>query len=169
VGTYLAEFVKKYRIEERHGGLIFYKAVLSNYAPWCCGASMSIPDQLARKYSASGYVSPRPDDHLMTRIQTALMGVYRPGAEVKCTHYNTDRAKACGEGLHVGTLKCAMRFQSGSERIVECLVMPEDVVCVPDIAVLSHANGLCQKVRCKRLLVLEDVTDKVCPWIPSTS
>jgi hypothetical protein len=75
----------------------------------------------------------------------------------------------CAAGLHVGTLSCAREFAFGRLNwlhvpmvIVKCLVMPEDVVCVPNQALFNRVSGSDfvkpshQKIRCKKLQVLEE-------------
>lgn len=74
-------------------------------------------------------------------------GAYRPGNEVHCYRYSTNRSLSCDEGLHVGTFGFARGFIDRSKPImIEVFVKPEDVVCVP----YGYGVG---KIRCKKLLV----------------
>lgn len=131
----LGEFIERYGIEKRDGKLVLYKAVAHDY--W-------------------NFVS-----HDRTKR-------YLLGTVVTETFYNTDRRESCSYGLHVGTYKCAQEFAAGdvwrrdSPRIVECLVSPKDVVCVPQAAltvssIVGRIHPEDQKIRCKRLTVIKRV------------
>jgi hypothetical protein len=146
IGQRLREFVKAYDIEERHGGLILYKTVTEKYAPWITDIGNHCPLALVYKYGNGS----RND------ACKALRGVYAPGSLVSCEEVDLNPNISCGQGLHVGTLRCAHAFHSHTNRIVECLVMPRDVVCIPWCALIGSSPSH-QKIRCKRLQVLRDV------------
>jgi hypothetical protein len=149
-------FTEKYKVKQRHGGLILYKAVCYNYAPWVAAR----PDHSAWDYEVN---SDAQEKALEKALMRKYAGVYLPGTVVTCKDYDTDRDVLCGPGLHVGTLACAMRFYDDMGVIVECLVMPRDVICVPYSATNSWSPRLSQKekIRCKRLQVLRDITDEI--------
>jgi hypothetical protein len=144
----LQKFVDEHSIERRHGGLVFYKAVTKDYGPWCTAHLSSVPDELAKKHG-SGEAARRN-----------CKGAYEVGMVVKCDDYDTDVEESCAAGLHVGTNACARSFHNPTDRIIECLVMPEDIVCVPNTALDIHSWTEGHKVRCKKLQVLKDITDE---------
>lgn len=97
--------------------LILYKVVTKSFSPWW-----------------------------LHHARNKHSGIYRPGTSVTCKEWDSHRYNTCGKGLHIGTLDFCTEF-AGMNRpyIVEVLVRPEDVVCVP-----IDSNG---KIRCNRLLV----------------
>jgi hypothetical protein len=77
-------------------------------------------------------------------------GAYKPGNLVVCRDVSNNRNNDCGRGLHAATLDFAAKFATCDVPfVVEVLVKPQDIVCVP------HGNmwGPTKKIRCKRLLV----------------
>jgi hypothetical protein len=123
-------FIKHYNIEEKYGGLILYKAVCKDGQAW--------------------YI----------KTETAP---YQPGTEVACNDYDIDPNQCCGSGLHVCPLADAKDFRTwtldvAGMHIIECLVMPEDIICVPYEAAKARPLEII-KVRCKKLLVLRVLED----------
>jgi hypothetical protein len=103
--------------------LVLYKAVRLNFLPW---------------YNIF-------DDSTLTKRMYRLQP-YKPGTVVKCRKYSTNRFDDCGPGLHVATWSWACVFRKRHNlRLVQVLVRPKDVVCVP--------NGVEGKIRCKKLWV----------------
>jgi len=136
--TRLKKFIEKYHIETRivNGNecLVMYKAVRWDFGSW--------------------YYRDRPEYD---------MGAYKPGTVVKCNKYDRSTHMDCGEGLHVGSLRFANSFRRAfcdpvnRMRIVEVLVYPRDVVCVPSASLIMRNEG---KVRCKKLIVLRTIPRK---------
>jgi len=94
-------------------------------------------------------------------VGSSSKGAYRPGTLVECSVFDTSRYKDCGKGLHVSTLRFASQFAGKrAPLIVEILVRPRDIVCVP------FAGG---KVRCRRLIVSRLIGRKAISWNGGTS
>jgi hypothetical protein len=135
----LQEFIALHDIEQRDGGkLVFYKAV-------------------SREWGSLWVRMMAQTRGFDTSTTHGAANVYRIGMEVRVREWNTDRSTECGLGLHVGTKDCAKDYQedgcflgSGDtkRRLVEVLVDPKDVVCVP-----FHGS----KIRCKRLVVAREI------------
>jgi hypothetical protein len=138
----LKQYVDRYNIKTRDGHLILYKGVTKKFEP-----PLHRPKACRDKEP------------------------YKPGTLVTCRRVNRDPKKSCGAGLHVGTLDCARLFSmhlptpdcarlfstrlfSMHGRVVQVAVKPEDVVCVPDVALVS-STAWDQKIRVKRLQVLK--------------
>jgi hypothetical protein len=126
--TGLKEFIVKNNIEIRKIGrlkfLVLYKAVRQDFGSWWW------------------YIMKVPKDDT---------DAYRPGTTVKCREWSIDRNDDCGPGLHIGTWEYAYWF--GIEmRIVEVLVRPKDVVCVPK-PITKPTN----KIRCNCLRVTREI------------
>jgi hypothetical protein len=121
----LQTFVKDFSIKtKRVGGhkyFVFYKKVTKDFnscwiAQHCYGASLF-----------------------------NSVGAYKPGTIVTCRKWDTDRIHSCSIGLHIGTLYFAESFSFLDNPIIEVLVRPQDIICVP-----FQESG---KIRCKRLRV----------------
>lgn len=126
----LATFIKQNSIETRningHKHLVLYKAVRMDFGSWWL--------------RFNGHDAGGKDK-----------GAYAPGMTVKCRKWSSDRNYDCGRGLHVATYFRACHFARYERmRIIEVLVKPSDVVCVP-----YFTNG---KIRCKRLKVVRTVS-----------
>ncbi len=147
----LKEFVNMYHIRMRKGKLVLYKAVTKEYG--------------------SLYLVDINDGNLVH----GCANVYLPGTEVKVepNDVNTNPVVLCGKGLHVGTWRCAKLFASQTSfsslskgpRIMEVLVDPKDVICVPNQSIEKDTIGgitifpkeSAQKIRCKRLIVVKEI------------
>ena len=129
----LAEYIGTHRIKRRGGKLVLYKAVSKEWG------SLYVRMKLGGNSGSRG-----------------ISGVYRPGTVVKARSWDNNPNSDCGEGLHVCTLRCALDYRDLSyfasddthRRLVEVLVDPEDVVCVPRWG---------SKIRCKKLVVVAEV------------
>lgn len=120
----LARFIKRYKIKMKNGMLVLYKAVRKDFGSWWC-------TNIVGKKAASG--------------------IYTPGTEVKCRRCNRNPLEPCGQGLHVSTKKFAYRFQkSAAPTIIQVLVAPEDVACVP---ISGWPYRPTEKIRVRRLYV----------------
>lgn len=129
----LAEFIAKCHIKTRivdhEEYLVMYKAVRPDFGSWY------------RRTLTS---------------QSKDGGAYKPGTTVDCRTWSSNRRNECGKGLHVGTRAFVKRFireichYIQRMVLIEVLVRPEDVVCVP----LVHKG----KIRCKRLVVVKTVS-----------
>lgn len=143
--TGLKEFIAENDIEIRRIGrlkfLVLYKAVRDDYGSWW---------------------------HHIMKLRNDT-NAYRPGTTVRCREWSIDRDDDCGPGLHVGTWEHARWFASWSDkdwstiggkavylskmRIIEVLVHPKDVVCVPK-PVAKHIG----KIRCNCLRVVRETS-----------
>jgi len=130
----LEEFIQNRNIKTRDGKLVLYKAVSKEWR------SLYIRMITGGDSRAHGAV-----------------GAYRPGTVVKASVWSTNSNNDCGEGLHVCTLRRALKYRDltyfdnndWKRRLVEVLVNPKDVVYVP------RYNS--SKIRCKRLFVVAEV------------
>jgi hypothetical protein len=115
----LQHFITTYKIKTRiingKNYLVLYKRVRKNFGSLWHARSIGIHD----------------------------VGAYRPGTIVKCTSWNVNRSEDCGKGLHVASFGFALLYNQFVP-MIEVLVKPEDVVCVPHY---------CGKIRCKQLRV----------------
>jgi len=134
----LADFVCANGIGIRSGKLVLYKAVSKEWGSlW------------VRNITDNG---------------VGRSNVYCLGTLVSCRRWNSDRDKGCGQGLHVGTWDCAVYFARNGflgdfdRRVVEVLVDPEDVVCVPYQSKFRSRHN--KKIRCRRLLVAAEMDIK---------
>ena len=120
----LRDFITTYKIKTRvvdkKSYLVLYKCVRKNF-----GSLWHIGDKNVHDVDA-----------------------YRPGTIVKCTSWNVNRDEDCGSGLHVATLGFALLYNQFVP-MIEVLVKPKDVVCVPKY---------CAKIRCKQLRVARVVS-----------
>ena len=130
----LQDFIDSHNIGTSDGKLVLYKAVSREWG--------------------SLYVR-------MVGYERGAAGAYLPGTVVRVRKWGTSREVECDYGLHVCTLSCAIGFldcdlffsrSDNRRRLVEVLVDPKDVVAVP-----FRDNG---KIRCKRLVVVGEVTRK---------
>lgn len=137
----LEEFIRRHNINTRDGKLVLYKAVSKEWG------------SLWVRMEAQKHEDGPNNGH-------GAVGAYQPGAKVRAKVWNDNRYADCGAGLHVGTLPCAVDFLDrstffsygdGRRRLIEVLVDPEDVVAVPFWS---------RKIRCKRLVVVGEVTPK---------
>jgi hypothetical protein len=135
----LKEFINFFNIKWRDGKLVLYKAVSKEWGSlW---VRMMMRNQGFCSYTTRGGSN-----------------VYLIGMEVRVREWDPDRYIKCGLGLHVGTKMCAEHFLSNSlgyydtgRRLIEVLVDPKDVVCVP-------LSG--NKIRCKRLVVVREIKQR---------
>jgi hypothetical protein len=142
----LQEFISQHNIQMRKGKLVLYKAVSKEWGSlWVRSSARTHQEKLSETPGSSK--------------------VYRLGMEVNTRRVNSYRSEECGEGLHVGTLACAkefldcgalLDFTDKNRRLIEVLVDPEDVACVPHRALTSP---MCEfhKIRCRRLVVVKTV------------
>jgi len=142
----LEEFIDRHDIKTQDGKLVLYKAVSKEYG------------SLWIRYYHNG--------------THGHCGAYKPGTLVteSARDLNTNRNESCGTGLHVGTFACAESFAAHPEilcdhyalrRIVQVLVDPDDVVCVPFEALLDlDLPSAHHKIRCRRLLVVAEIERK---------
>ena len=116
----LSEFIDRFKIKTRvvNGTkyLIMYKAVRSDFGSiW------------------------------LDMVSKRDKGAYRLGMTVVCRKWSSNRRNECGKGLHVATRNFADGFAIHGDKVIEVLVHPKDVICVP-----PNTNG---KIRCRRLVV----------------
>ena len=120
----LAKFIKRFRIKTKNGMLVLYKAVRKDLGSWWTTEN-------------SG--------------PKAAGGIYTPGTEVKCRRCDRNPRETCGRGLHVSTESFARQFQkTAAPTIIQVLVDPKDVVCVP---IPYWAKKSVRKIRVRRLYV----------------
>jgi len=126
----LEEFIKENKIRRRGGKLVLYKAVSKEWG--------------------SLYVR-------MNKIRNGRSNSYCVGTCVKTRRYSNSRSKGCGRGLHVATYSMALDYieamvffdpKDCGRRLIEVLVEPDDVVCVPYVG---------NKIRCRRLVVSAEI------------
>jgi hypothetical protein len=142
----IKKYIKMYKVErDSAGNSMLYKAVRDDYGSW---------------YNYSSWYHRRSKGF----FDGFKVGAYRPGTLViNSRGTTTDRRKACGEGLHVGILDCAVEFASrwiSDPRIIQVSVNPYDVGCVPCHALEEHLDNQIKKIRVKKLIVVKDITKR---------
>lgn len=144
----LEAFIKDNNIRTHNGKLVLYKAVSKEWGSlW---VRMKRLSEVAAPSSSFTF----PELH-----SPGLSDVYLPGTTVRIRKYDSDPYERCGRGLHVATLAYAIDFldrdffstADAQRRLIQVLVDPEDVVAVPPWS---------KKIRCRRLIVVGEVTKK---------